>query len=200
VQVVKEGEEGWEGVRGWSLCPKGFRGRQMYTYPHHEAPVCQKCNLLADWQSLVFVQKGGSREIRFRCMKCQQIIGDVMPKSILVDWDVNSKRLETIVVPVVKSSRRRGGKKIRKHVVEVERIEQVSDLRKLPYAEYLKTDHWKRMSAMCKRNADYRCQICNSTKALEAHHRTYERLGWEAPGDLTCLCGACHAKFHNKPG
>jgi len=66
------------------------------------------------------------------------------------------------------------------------------------YAEYLKTDYWKAVSARVKERAGYRCQICNSQHDLQAHHRTYERRGKELDflADMTCLCRRCHAVFH----
>jgi len=51
------------------------------------------------------------------------------------------------------------------------------------------------LSADTKSRAGGRCQVCNSPDGLEAHHRTYERLGDELPGDLTCLCRKCHQIF-----
>lgn len=40
--------------------------------------------------------------------------------------------------------------------------------------------------------AGHRCRICNAEAGLEAHHRTYERLGREEPGDLLAVCRDCH--------
>ena len=69
------------------------------------------------------------------------------------------------------------------------------------YKEYLASDDWKNKADAAKESADYRCQLCNKHKneaVLHAHHRTYERLGAERPGDITVLCADCHAKFHDK--
>lgn len=64
------------------------------------------------------------------------------------------------------------------------------------YKDYLETDHWKKLAEETKRLAGYRCQVCNSERNLNAHHRTYERKGDELQGDLVCLCDHCHALFH----
>ena len=66
------------------------------------------------------------------------------------------------------------------------------------YLEYLKSPEWKERSKEAKERAGYRCQICNSGKRLEVHHRTYERLGSELPEDLTVLCRLCH-ELYSKP-
>jgi hypothetical protein len=68
----------------------------------------------------------------------------------------------------------------------------------MPYADYLQTEHWKKISEECKKLADYRCMLCNKGGTLDAHHRTYERLGSELMTDIICLCRDCHNKHHGK--
>lgn len=81
---------------------------------------------------------------------------------------------------------------------EVDRtVEQaILALRRLPYAEYLKTAHWQRVRELALGRADQQCELCSGTEALEVHHRTYERLGFERPGDVIALCHDCHRDFH----
>lgn len=64
------------------------------------------------------------------------------------------------------------------------------------YHAYLLSGEWivKREAAI--RAAGGRCQVCNSTRELNAHHRTYERIGRELPEDLIVLCRCCHKLFH----
>lgn len=66
------------------------------------------------------------------------------------------------------------------------------------YYQYLQSPEWARLRELKLKQADGRCQLCNSNKALHVHHRTYERLGRERLVDLTVLCADCHAKFHDK--
>ena len=69
----------------------------------------------------------------------------------------------------------------------------------MPYAEYLKTEHWKWVRAAAIRRAKGRCQLCNREAAtFHVHHRTYERRGRERRADVVALCPACHAKHHGK--
>lgn len=70
--------------------------------------------------------------------------------------------------------------------------------RKRIYAEYLASPEWGRTRVNALDRAGNRCQLCNAKKALQVHHRTYERVGMEADSDLTVLCRACHSKFHGK--
>ena len=66
------------------------------------------------------------------------------------------------------------------------------------YHEYIRSEEWRRKADAAKKRAGYRCQLCNtpdSMAALEAHHRTYERLGNEEAGDITVLCDECHDLF-----
>jgi 5-methylcytosine-specific restriction endonuclease McrA len=72
-------------------------------------------------------------------------------------------------------------------------------LHTMPYREYLQTTHWDMTRYFMLRRAGERCQLCNTTKKpLHVHHRTYERRGFEEPGDLIVLCAGCHATFHHK--
>jgi 5-methylcytosine-specific restriction endonuclease McrA len=73
------------------------------------------------------------------------------------------------------------------------RLEQ---LRTMPYGEYLQTPEWKEMRGYALEVATHRCQVCNSAKSLQVHHRTYERRGHENLEDLTVLCKACHELYH----
>jgi 5-methylcytosine-specific restriction endonuclease McrA len=73
--------------------------------------------------------------------------------------------------------------------------------RVVDYAEYINSAEWKAKAKDAKQRAGYRCQICNKAGdnlTLNAHHRTYKRLGNELPMDITVLCRDCHAKFHDK--
>ena len=70
-------------------------------------------------------------------------------------------------------------------------------LRAVPYKEYLRTPHWKRRREDKLHAAGHRCQVCNrGSVPLEAHHRTYDRLGEELDGAPTVLCRDCHSTFH----
>jgi 5-methylcytosine-specific restriction endonuclease McrA len=68
------------------------------------------------------------------------------------------------------------------------------------YRDYLASPDWRTTVAAALRRAGHRCQVCNADRwfcRLEVHHRTYERLGREAPGDLIVLCRHCHELFHD---
>ena len=63
------------------------------------------------------------------------------------------------------------------------------------YYEYIKSAEWKSKADAAKERAGGRCQVCNKTGNLNAHHRTYERLGKELPEDITVLCRDCHELY-----
>lgn len=77
------------------------------------------------------------------------------------------------------------------------RLKQGKD-RKATYHEYLASEEWQAKRVGVYEQAGGRCQVCNDSSDLRVHHRTYERVGEEAPGDLTLLCDRCHALFHDK--
>jgi replicative DNA helicase len=66
------------------------------------------------------------------------------------------------------------------------------------YEEYLKSPEWQERAFAAKKAAGFRCQICylhEDMTMLDAHHRTYDRLGTEYPEDVTVLCRDCHELF-----
>lgn len=79
-----------------------------------------------------------------------------------------------------------------------EQLQTTFELRRMPYADYLKTYHWQYVRSRALESAHNKCQLCYSCDRLEVHHRTYKRRGSELPEDLTVLCHNCHEKFHNK--
>lgn len=71
----------------------------------------------------------------------------------------------------------------------------------IDYRAYIVSPEWRIKAEAAKERAGQRCQVCNKSREivqLDAHHRTYERLGNELPDDITVLCHHCHGKFHGK--
>lgn len=77
-------------------------------------------------------------------------------------------------------------------------LEQIKELKTMPYKEYLQTDHWKNVRKRALFRANYKCQLCGSKENLNVHHNTYENRGEEKDEDLVVLCENCHGKFHDK--
>src|SRR5882762_4643094 len=67
---------------------------------------------------------------------------------------------------------------------------------KVPYPEYLKTDHWQIIKGEALERAKRKCQLCSSKRRLEVHHNTYDHLWCELPEDVIALCSRCHKKHH----
>ena len=70
------------------------------------------------------------------------------------------------------------------------------DLATMPYADYLKTDHWQTVRKAALERAEHRCQTCSTDEHLHVHHRTYENRGAERDSDVIVLCKTCHERFH----
>lgn len=64
------------------------------------------------------------------------------------------------------------------------------------YRAYLNSPHWRMVRNDALKRASYRCNRCQSKRDLQVHHRTYQRLGAELPGDLEVLCFQCHNGHH----
>jgi hypothetical protein len=78
---------------------------------------------------------------------------------------------------------------------------RLRELQEMPYPRYLRTPEWQRTRADALLRAGNCCSLdVTHTGDLEVHHRTYERLGSEQPGDLVVLCHACHQLHHNMFG
>lgn len=79
-------------------------------------------------------------------------------------------------------------------------IEQETE-KSVRYREYIQSTTWRKKAEEAKARAGNRCQVCNRSRAevqLEAHHRTYERLGNELSEDITVLCRDCHQLYEDK--
>lgn len=64
------------------------------------------------------------------------------------------------------------------------------------YATYLQSAAWRAKAKAAIQRAGNRCQLCSrpgSQVHLDAHHRTYARIGSERDEDIEVLCKACHA-------
>src|SRR3990167_10307847 len=89
--------------------------------------------------------------------------------------------------------------------IEVKR-DRVAILAK-DYQKYIHSPEWIERAKKAKARALWRCQLCNAPQGdvtpdgavmLNAHHRTYIRLGYERPEDIIVLCQKCHRKFHKE--
>ena len=66
------------------------------------------------------------------------------------------------------------------------------------YKKYLKSEVWKAKKDIVYNIYGKICSRCPSTKFLQVHHLTYDRLGFEhIEKDLIPLCGTCHQKDHH---
>lgn len=86
----------------------------------------------------------------------------------------------------------------------------VSKLKKLPYSEYLKTEHWGKVraaqmlihKAVCQEQCHYEIGESWYTNDWESdihvHHLTYENRGNERYDDLVLLCAKHHEEWHRE--
>jgi len=98
--------------------------------------------------------------------------------------------------------------KLAKKLEEIERNQWLLDHKKMSklsrkkawtkedYKVYLRTNSWRKRRDEAINRAGGRCEKCNSTRRLDVHHLTYERIGKEDPGDLQVLCRSCHKWTH----
>jgi 5-methylcytosine-specific restriction endonuclease McrA len=68
------------------------------------------------------------------------------------------------------------------------------------YQDFLESPYWKTIAAYVKWLRGGRCQMCDTDKGLQAHHKSYKHKGQEHKHleDLVVICGDCHTKHHGK--
>lgn len=64
------------------------------------------------------------------------------------------------------------------------------------YHKYLLSPEWKALRKKVFERDEYRCRFCESSKNLEVHHLTYERIFHERLEDLVTACDGCHGYIH----
>jgi 5-methylcytosine-specific restriction endonuclease McrA len=74
---------------------------------------------------------------------------------------------------------------------------RLTELRSMPYREYLRSPEWRRTRAAALHRAGSQCSFdATHPGPLHVHHRTYERLGSELAADLLVVCEECHRVHH----
>jgi len=66
------------------------------------------------------------------------------------------------------------------------------------YQDYIISQKWQDLRKAVLKRDKYQCQLCNSKKDLQVHHKTYDRFGYENLDDLITLCKVCHEKHHDE--
>lgn len=65
------------------------------------------------------------------------------------------------------------------------------------YESFLASPEWQDIRDKVVARAAGRCQICNSSKKIQVHHRSYHNAwGEEDLSDLIAMCSSCHFIFH----
>lgn len=66
------------------------------------------------------------------------------------------------------------------------------------YQEHLKSAKWRSIRDAARKRDKYRCVLCNSTRGLQGHHRTYANKYHERVEDVYTLCDRCHELVSHK--
>jgi hypothetical protein len=69
----------------------------------------------------------------------------------------------------------------------------------MTYAEYLKSDHWKKVKQKASRRKRFcKCFKCGSTKNIDLHHKHYRFLMHiHELQSIVPLCRTCHEQTHD---
>lgn len=145
--------------------------------------VCEKCR-----QKISEINNKIQKEIN---NECEQKFDDYVNNYINTYLEYNKCWVE-------KTSRWTKWQSIQfKYYTGWERIAIV--IKEMDYYKFLQTPYWKAVSLQAKHKASYRCQLCNSGKKLQTHHRSYDVHGYEHlnMNELIVLCEECHQKHHD---
>ena len=72
---------------------------------------------------------------------------------------------------------------------------RIMSLRRLPWAEYLKSEHWRDRRDQAVREVRCKCEDCGVEGVkFYVSHRNYRNIGCEKKCDLRVLCGDCQRK------
>lgn len=64
------------------------------------------------------------------------------------------------------------------------------------YNAYLQSPEWARKRDKVLKRANGLCEGCGEAKAIQVHHKTYDRVGQEMLFDLVAVCTRCHEAIH----
>lgn len=64
------------------------------------------------------------------------------------------------------------------------------------YEAYLQTEKFDRIRQAVFERDNFKCVVCGSTDAMQAHHLTYHNIYDEQTEDLITLCRTCHSIYH----
>jgi len=94
-------------------------------------------------------------------------------------------------------------------------VPTVAEMKKLAWGDYLRTNHWKKLTKSMTDPEDVVCDICGAPRwngvylrgkkkgkrrrlrQFQCHHKHYDNMGEETREDLLILCAQCHETLHN---
>lgn len=65
------------------------------------------------------------------------------------------------------------------------------------YRDYIQSQRWMQRKRKYFETHEKKCKACKTSRRIELHHKTYNRLGQERDADLVPLCQLCHSKVHD---
>ena len=78
------------------------------------------------------------------------------------------------------------------------RLEQLKERWKEAYSDYRKSTEWIAKRKLVIQRAQGICEGCRLSRAVEAHHTTYDDVGEEFLFELVAVCRSCHDRFHKE--
>lgn len=153
-----------------------------------------------DFGTFKFEYSSGMIQVITRCVKCGKFKQAHKKKNFELDqldfYDDTQERLYNQELHKVRKHFRERQESIR---LEEKKASNAWTIQKW-YQGYLESNMWKRKRAWVFDRSKGKCERCGK-QAVQVHHKTYDRLGYEEPQDLMAVCMSCHGKEHSEnPG
>lgn len=147
--------------------------------------------------SFIFVKKqksNGGYMLKKQCLLCGMSDGKTY-KFDLVGGSNNVSNLPIFNEPLQEIYYKKQHDSRQKQYEE-ERLEKRKEFFDV-YKTYLKSDKWKRKRIKVLERDNYKCKACETNKATQVHHTSYEFVYDEPLFDLVSVCKPCHDKIES---
>lgn len=210
IELIRKYKEG-----NISLLGKIFEGSKLNKtseYPKWTVEV--KC-LICEKTSIEKMSKNALIEYikkdNYKCKKClneEKIQSSIHTKESKKQWELDKPRRTQYFIDNYLNPMRYWKKdlsiskkyyELQNYIMGCNQEEITKQIQSMNYHDFLQTPYWKAIALKVKKDAKFKCKLCNSSNNLSVHHRTYKNHGNELFNldDLICVCQDCHQIFHD---
>lgn len=136
--------------------------------------------------------KGGGAYFGYRCVFCDERLGDWLPKKGIGNPD------ELAIADPEGPAKFERTRRDAWRTVQHKYLEQRDGHISAEYDAYLSSPDWKTRRDKVLARAKWVCEGCAEKAATQVHHLTYEHIFNELLWELVAVCDGCHEIAHSK--